>query len=49
MNALWVVVLLVMAVPVLLAIAVALGPVSLVIGFIAALAVPVVWITRPRS
>jgi hypothetical protein len=41
MNALWVIVLLVMLVPVLLAVAVALGPVALLIGFIAALAVPV--------
>ena len=41
MTPLWVIVLLVMAIPVALAVAVALGPVSLLIAFIVLLAVPV--------
>jgi|tagenome__1003787_1003787.scaffolds.fasta_scaffold18667580_2 hypothetical protein len=48
MNALWVIVLLVMAIPVALALAVALGPAALLILFVCGLAAPVVLIAGRR-
>lgn len=48
MNALWMIVLIVLAIPVALALAVALGPAALVLLFIAGMTLPVLFVTRRR-